>query len=262
MRRVASEDILTVLLGSLFGFSPLDIFARSWTLADGKALEAEIVSYKGGILILKKTDGGKVLYSIKQLSLEDQSYVRAKFPDGDKKPTVSRKPVSRELVKPKTTIPAKVAQPKSENPIPPRLLNYKPGDIAPNIGGVINGTPDSILSLEQLRGKLVLIDFWATWAQSSRKYMPQIVQIYNRYKNNGFEIIGVSLDKSYGVLKQFKDQHGMTWSMAQDKYKMISKKWGVETIPTMVLIDQNGIIISDRLYALNLESYIRKHLGL
>jgi peroxiredoxin len=92
--------------------------------------------------------------------------------------------------------------------------------------------------------------------------MPQVVQIYNRYKNKGFEIIGVSLDKNYSALKKFKDQHGMTWPMAQDKFKYISKKWGVETIPTMVLIDQNGIIISDRLYSRNLESYIRKHLGL
>ena len=92
--------------------------------------------------------------------------------------------------------------------------------------------------------------------------MPQVVQIYNRYKNKGFEIIGVSLDKNYGALKKFKDRYGMTWPMAQDKFKIISNKWGVETIPTMVLIDQNGIIISDRLYSRNLESYIRKHLGL
>ena len=92
--------------------------------------------------------------------------------------------------------------------------------------------------------------------------MLQVVQIYNRYKNKGFEIIGVSLDKNHGALKKFQDQYGMTWLMAQDKFKMISNKWGVETIPTMVLIDQNGVIISGRLYSLNLESYIRKYLVL
>ncbi len=251
----------TLFFGTLLGFSPLEVFARNWTTADGKTLDAEIVSYKGGILILKKDEGGKVLYSIKQLSPEDQAYVRAKFPDGDKKPTVSRKPVNPQPVKPKVTTPVRKTQPPKENPIPSRLLNYKPGDIAPNVGGVIYGTPDSI-TLSQLRGKLVLVDFWATWCPPCQKDMPQVVQIYNRYKNKGFEIIGVSLDKNYSALKKFKDQYGMTWPMAQDKFKIISNKWGVETIPTMVLIDQNGVIISDRLYSRNLESYIRKHLGL
>ena len=58
------------LFGALFfktllGFSPLEVFARNWTTADGKTLNAEIVSYKGGILILKKDEREKVLYSIK-----------------------------------------------------------------------------------------------------------------------------------------------------------------------------------------------------
>jgi thiol-disulfide isomerase/thioredoxin len=252
---------IAVFFGTLLGFSPLEVLARNWTTADGKTLAAEIVSYKGGILILKKDEGGKVLYSIKQLSMEDQVYVRAKFPDGDKKPTISRKPINPQPVKPKVAAPVRTTQLPKKNPIPARLLNYKPGDIAPNVGGLIHGTSDSI-TLAQLRGKLVLVDFWASWCPPCQKDMPQVVHIYNRYKNKGFEIIGVSLDKNYGDLKKFKDQYGMTWPMAQDKFKYISKKWGVETIPTMVLIDQNGVIISDRLYSRNLESYIRKHLGL
>lgn len=250
-----------VFFGILFWLSPLEVFARNWTTADGKTLDAKIVSYKGGILILKKDEGGKVLYSIKLLSIDDQAYVRAKFPDGDKKPTTSPKSINHQPVKPKTTPPARKTQLPKENPIPRRLLNYKPGDIAPNVGGMIHGTPDSI-TLVQLRGKLVLVDFWATWCPACQKDMPQVVQIYDRYKNKGFEIIGVSLDKDRSALKKFKDQYGMTWPMAQDKFKNISKKWGVETIPTMVLIDQNGIIISDRLYSRNLESYIRKYLRL
>ena len=252
---------VNIFFVSLFGLSPLAMFARSWTMADGKTLEAEIVSYKGGIIILKKAEGGKALYSIKQLSSEDQAYVRAKYPEGDKKPTATRKPISRPPVKPKTAVRANTNQLQKENPIPSRLLNYKPGDIAPDVKGKIHGTPDSI-SLAQLRGKLVLVDFWATWCPPCRKEMPQVVQIYNRYKNSGFEIMGVSLDSNYSALKKFKDQYGMTWPMTMDKYKEISKKWGVETIPTMVLIDQNGIIVTDRLYARNLEAHVRKYLGL
>lgn len=252
---------IALFFGALLGFSSLVVFARNWTTADGKMLNAEIVSYKGGILILKKDEGGKVLYSIKRLSPEDQAYVREKFPDGDKNPTAFRKPINPNPAKPKVATAAKKTQLPKDPLIPSRLLNYKPGDIAPDVGGVIYGTPDSI-TLSQLRGKLVLVKFWATWCPSCQKDMPQVVQIYNRYKNKGFEIIGVSLDKNYGTLKKFKDQYGMTWPMAQDKFKMISNKWGVETIPTMVLIDQNGVIISDRLYSRNLESYIRKHLGL
>ena len=56
----------------------------------------------------------------------------------------------------------------------------------PDVGGVIYGAPDSI-TLSQLRGKLMLVDFWATLCMLCQKDMLQVVQIYNRYKNKGFE---------------------------------------------------------------------------
>lgn len=259
--KLGSLNILLII--SVLSLSPIALNARIWTMADGKTFEAEIVNYRGGIVILKKATGGRVLYSVKQLSSEDQAYVREKFPGGDKllAPAPKPKTAYNPPVQKKTAARTQVAQALPTKVPPPRLLHYKPGDIAPNVGGKIQGSTDSI-SLKQLRGKLVLVDFWATWCPPCRKEMPQLVQIYNRYKDRGFEIIGVSLDQSKINLSKFENQYGITWPMALDKYKTISKKWGVETIPTMVLISQNGIIIADHLRTSSLELYIRKYLRL
>lgn len=97
------------------------------------------------------------------------------------------------------------------------------------------------------KGKVVLIDFWASWCGPCRKEMPNIVKLYQQYKDKGFEIVGVSLDKSNQNWKDAIAKLGITWPQMSDlKYWDCAgaKLYAVNAIPHTVLIDGNGVIIA------------------
>ena len=108
----------------------------------------------------------------------------------------------------------------------------------------LNGKP---LSVGALKGKVVLIDFWATWCGPCRAELPNVIAIYKKYHARGFEIIGVSLDSDRDKLDTFlKKQAGMTWSQYFDGQGWSNKlagKYGVESIPFTVLVGADGKII-------------------
>ncbi len=97
------------------------------------------------------------------------------------------------------------------------------------------------------KGKYVLVDFWASWCPPCRKEMPAVVSLYNKYKSKGFEIVGVSLDKTNeDWMKGIKDLK-ITWPQISDlKYWQsdLSAAYAVNSIPHMVLIDKEGKIIA------------------
>lgn len=105
-------------------------------------------------------------------------------------------------------------------------------------------------------GKVVLLDFWASWCPPCIRDMPHLVDLYARYKDKNFEIIGVSLDsKKEAWMKGIQD-HGITWPQLSDlKYweNAGAKLYGVNSIPHTVLIDSNGIIVGKYLRGEELE---------
>jgi peroxiredoxin len=105
-------------------------------------------------------------------------------------------------------------------------------------------------SLSQLRGKYVLVDFWAAWCGPCRRENPNVVSAYQKYHSKGFEVLGVSLDKSKADwIKAIKDDE-LTWTHVSDlKYwdSAPAKLYGVRAIPSNVLIDPNGLIIARNL---------------
>lgn len=113
-----------------------------------------------------------------------------------------------------------------------------------------NGNPVK-LSDYAGKGKLVLVDFWASWCPPCREEMPKLVDLYAKYKNQNFEIVGVSLDRTEDAwLKGLKDLN-MTWPQMSDlKYWDCegSKLYAVSAIPHVVLIDGNGVIVSRGLH--------------
>lgn len=107
------------------------------------------------------------------------------------------------------------------------------------------------------KGKYVLIDFWASWCGPCRDEMPNVVKAYNTYKDKGFEIVGVSLDRDHAAWeKGIKDLH-ITWPQMSDVKFWDSKVvdlYVIEGIPHTVLLDKDGIIIAKDLRGKELDS--------
>ena len=106
------------------------------------------------------------------------------------------------------------------------------------------------------KGKVVLLDFWATWCPPCRAEMPKVVAAYNQYHDKGFEVLSVSLDhaKKGPELLQFVKEYGMSWPQIYDgQYwqAAVAKQYGVHSIPCPVLVDgDTGTIIAADLGAL------------
>lgn len=120
------------------------------------------------------------------------------------------------------------------------------------------------LALSSLRGKVVLIDFWASWCGPCRKEMPNVVKAYKKYKDKGFEIYGVSLDQDKEKWIEAIKNDGITWPQVSDlKYWQsdVVPLYSIQGIPYTVLLDKEGKIIAKGLRGPELESAIEKALG-
>lgn len=139
------------------------------------------------------------------------------------------------------------------------LRTFAIGAEAPDFTGPDpSGSP---ISLSSLRGKVVLIDFWASWCGPCRRENPNVVRLYNTYKDKGFEILGVSLDKTKSRWEQAIAADKLTWLHISDlkgwqsKY---AKQYGVSSIPQTVLLDAEGKIIARNLRGAALAAKLRE----
>ncbi len=140
-----------------------------------------------------------------------------------------------------------------------KMLATTIGQQAPEI--VLPTPDDKELALSSLKGKIVLVDFWASWCGPCRKEMPNVVKAYAKYKDKGFEIYGVSLDQDKGRWVEAIQKDGITWPQVSDlKYwdSYAAKLYAVEGIPYTVLLDKEGKIIAKNLRGAELEKAIEK----
>jgi peroxiredoxin len=130
----------------------------------------------------------------------------------------------------------------------------KVGNEAPEL--ILPMPNDKDLALSSLRGKVVLIDFWASWCAPCRKELPNVKRAYEKYKNKGFEILGVSLDKDRSAWLEAISTEGLTWPQVSDlKYwqSEACQIYAIQSIPYTVLIDKEGKIIATDLRGADLD---------
>jgi thiol-disulfide isomerase/thioredoxin len=124
----------------------------------------------------------------------------------------------------------------------------------------VSGAP---LDLASYRGKVVLVDFWATWCPPCRQELPNVVAAYQKFHDKGFEIVGISLDENRAALVSFTKEHQMPWSQYFDGRKWENKlamTYGINSIPATFLLDGEGNIIATDLRGEDLSAELAKRL--
>lgn len=120
------------------------------------------------------------------------------------------------------------------------------------------------ITLSSFKGKVVLVDFWASWCSPCRKENPNVVALYKKYHNKGFEVFGVSLDDDKDKWIKAIDADGLIWNHGSDLKgweSQAAKLYGVDAIPFTLLLDKEGKIIGKGLRGEELENKIAEVLA-
>ncbi|MBK7409626.1 MAG: TlpA family protein disulfide reductase [Saprospirales bacterium] len=143
-----------------------------------------------------------------------------------------------------------------------RLEAFVEGGTAPDFRQT---TPEgNEFGLSDLRGKVVLVDFWASWCGPCRRENPNVVKLYNKYKEQGFTVLSVSLDTDKTRWINAIESDGLTWNHISDLkgwQNSVAQMYGVRSIPHTVLVDKEGKIIARNLRGETLEAKLVEIFG-
>ena len=139
------------------------------------------------------------------------------------------------------------------------LERLTPGHKAPDFLAL---TPEGdTLAMQQVKGKVKLIDFWASWCMPCRQENPNVLKMYLKYQSKGLEIIGVSLDQDENAWKKAIAEDGLKWKHVIDAGQQIARAYGVKTIPHTVLLDENNNIVAVNLRGAQLQKKVAELLN-
>ena len=135
------------------------------------------------------------------------------------------------------------------------------GQTAPNF--TLNTPEGNPLSLADIKGKVKIIDFWASWCNPCRQANPEVVEIYKEYHPKGLEILGVSLDNNQEAWVKAIEDDGLTWNHVSDLKgweNAAAQLYGVNSIPHLLVLDENNQIIARNLHGQELKDKIAEML--
>lgn len=138
----------------------------------------------------------------------------------------------------------------------------QPGPFPPNY----NQTKADLLKLSDLRGKVVIVDFWATWSAPSREGIPNLVMIKNEFKDKDVEIVGISVDalseggQTAADVAPFMSAYKINYPIVRADESVINAFGGIQSIPTTFLINKSGKVIAKYENLVSKETY-REHIN-
>jgi thiol-disulfide isomerase/thioredoxin len=100
------------------------------------------------------------------------------------------------------------------------------------------------VTLSSLKGRVVFLNFWATWCPPCREEMPSMESLYRRFRDKGMEFLAVDIQEDPAKVAAFFEEFGLTFPAALDRNGLVSGKYGIRGIPSTFIIDRNGSMIA------------------
>jgi thiol-disulfide isomerase/thioredoxin len=194
---------------------------RTWTQSEtGRTLEGDYKSVAGDEVTVIRANGTAVKMSLATLSEEDQAYVAEQSKAVEEAAAAAERP--------------EATHKKGEK--------LKMGDVIDISFRSVNA---GAVDLAEMKDKVVLLDFWATWCGPCVAELPNVKKAYEKYHEKGFEIIGISLDSDKGALEKFIEKNDMPWPQYFDGKgwgSELGKEFGINSIPAVYLVKNNEVV--------------------
>jgi peroxiredoxin len=136
---------------------------------------------------------------------------------------------------------------------PPKAPPTASGNVAPEF--TVTDLDGRKLSLSDYKGKVVLLDFWATWCTPCREEIPHFVEMQNKYGPQGFQVIGVSMDDDAKPVREYYEKYKLNYPVALGDDKLAERFGGVLGLPVNFVIDREGRIQAKHLGATNVATF-------
>jgi len=114
------------------------------------------------------------------------------------------------------------------------------GDRAPELG--LADLEGNRISIASLRGKVVVVDFWATWCEPCREELPVLNRLYREHQDDGLVVVGVSVDNSADNVREFLREMPLQFPIVHDEGHQIAGRYGPSQMPTSYIIDRRGVV--------------------